>query len=178
MIRVNEMKSLKKLILSALLTSSILSGVGVNVQAQTTVEGSIIEETRVANDERANDVAYSEDAITENDGLEFDEEGQLVSVTIGGETAEVTQENPANPEAPVNNTPNRITTNLTSDPATSMHFQWHTTDADEAAKVYLWEDGQSIEDATEITPDIQTVEDAFHIQTTDDGHYVFAIMWD
>lgn len=178
MIRVNEMKSLKKLILSALLTSSILSGVGVNVQAQTTVEGSIIEETQVANDERANDVAYSEDAITENDGLEFDEEDQLVSVTIGGETAEVTQENPANPEAPVNNTPNRITTNLTSDPATSMHFQWHTTNADEAEKVYLWEDGQSIEDATEITPDIQTVEDAFHIQTTDDGHYVFAIMWD
>lgn len=178
MIRVNEMKSLKKLILSALLTSSILSGVGVNVQAQTTVEGSIIEKTQVANDERANDIDYSEGAITENDGLEFDEEDQLVSVTIGGETAEVTQENPANPEAPVNNTPNRITTNLTSDPATSMHFQWHTTDADEAAKVYLWEDGQSIEDATEITPVIQTVEDAFHIQTNDDGHYVFAIMWD
>lgn len=172
------MKSLKKVVLSALFASTILSGMGFSVHAESVLEGTVTEATTLANEERANDPAYSEDAITENDGLEFDEEGNIISVTIGGETAEVSPENPANPEAPVNNTPNRITTNLTDDPSTSMHFQWHTTDLDENARLYLWEEGQSIEEAIEIEPEILEIDDAFHIQTTEDGHYVYAIIWD
>ena len=172
------MKSLKKMVLSALLATTMLSSVGFNVHAQDTATGSITEDTHIANEERANDEAYSEDAITAEDGIEFDDEGNITTVTIGGETAEVTQENPANPEAPVNNTPNRITTNLTDDPSTSMHFQWHTTDADENAKLYIWEDGQSMDDAAEVDPEIIEIDDAFYNQMTEDGHYVYAIMWD
>ena len=172
------MKSLKKMVLSALLATTMLSIVGFNVHAQDTATGSITEDTHIANEERANDEAYSEDAITAEDGIEFDDEGNITTVTIGGETAEVTQENPANPEAPVNNTPNRITTNLTDDPSTSMHFQWHTTDADENAKLYIWEDGQSMDDAAEVDPEIIEIDDAFYNQMTEDGHYVYAIMWD
>lgn len=174
----NKMKSLNKVVLSALFASSILSGIEFSVQAETIAEGSITEATLLANEERVNDPAYSEAVITENDGIEFDEENTLIAVTIGGETAEVSQENPANPEAPVNNTPNRITTNLTDDPSTSMHFQWHTTDPDEDARLYLWQDGQTIEDAVEIVPELSEIDDAFYIQKTEDGHFVYAIIWD
>ncbi|MBA5728997.1 metallophosphoesterase family protein [Aerococcaceae bacterium INB8] len=172
------MKSLKKMVLSALLATTMLSSVGFNVHAQETTTGSITEDTHIANEERANDEAYSEEAITSNDGIEFDDEGNITAVTIGGETAEVTQENPANPETPVNNSPNRITTNLTDDPSTSMHFQWHTTDSDENAKLYIWEEGQSMDDAIEVDPEIIEIDDAFYNQMTEDGHYVYAIMWD
>ncbi len=172
------MKSFKKLALASILASTVLSVVTYNAFAETVTEGAITEDTLNANEARANDPAYSEDAITENDGFEFDEDGNIVAVTIGGETAEVTQENPAVQEATVNNTPNRITTNLTADPSTSMHFQWHTTDVDENAVLYIWEDGSSIEEAVEFEPEIHEIDDAFHIQTTESGHYVYAIMWD
>lgn len=172
------MKSLKKLALASLLATTVLSGITYNVSAETVTEGAITEDTLDANEARANDPAYSEEAITENDGFEFDEDGNIVAVTIGGETARVTQENPAIEDAPVNNTPNRITTNLTDDPATSMHFQWHTTDVDENAVLYIWEDGSSIEEAVEFEPEILEIDDAFNIQTTESGHYVYAIMWD
>lgn len=172
------MKSLKKMVLSALLATTMLSSVGFNVYAQETTTGSITEYTHIANEERANDEAYSEEAITAEDGIDFDDEGNITAVTIGGETAEVTQENPANPETPENNSPNRITTNLTDDPSTSMHFQWHTTDADENAKLYIWEEGQSMDDAIEVDPEIIEIDDAFYNQMTEDGHYVYAIMWD
>ena len=172
------MKSLKKMVLSALLATTMLSSVGFNVHAQETTTGSITENTHIANEERANDEAYSEEAITAEDGIDFDDEGNITAVTIGGETAEVTQENPANPETPVNNSPNRITTNLTDDPSTLMHFQSHTTDADENAKLYIWEDGQSMDDAAEVDPEIIEIDDAFYNQMTEDGHYVYAIMWD
>lgn len=173
------MKSLKKVVLSTFLATTLLSGLGgFTVQAENVSEGSITESTTLSNEERANDSAYSEEAITENDGLEFVDEGNITAVTIGGETAEVIQVNLANPEAPVNNTPNRITTNLTEDPSTSMHFQWHTTDADEEAQLYLWTEGQTIDDAVEFAPEILEIEDAFHIQQTEDGHFVYAIIWD
>lgn len=173
------MKSLKKVVLSTFLATTLLSGLGgFTVQAENVSEGSITESTTLSNEERANDSAYSEEAITENDGLEFVDEGNITAVTIGGETAEVIQVNLANPEAPVNNTPNRITTNLTEDPSTSMHFQWHTTDADEEAQLYLWTEGQTINDAVEFAPEILEIEDAFHIQQTEDGHFVYAIIWD
>ncbi len=172
------MKSLKKLALASLLATTVLSGITYNVSAETVTEGAITEDTLDANEAHANDPAYSEEAITENDGFEFDEDGNIVAVTIGGETARVTQENPAIEDAPVNNTPNRITTNLTDDPATSMHFQWHTTDVDENAVLYIWEDGSSIEEAVEFEPEILEIDDAFNIQTTESGHYVYAIMWD
>lgn len=172
------MKSFKKLALASVLASTVLSVVTYNAFAETVTEGAITEDTLDANEARANDPAYSEEAITENDGFEFDEDGNIVAVTIGGETARVTQENPAIEDAPVNNTPNRITTNLTDDPATSMHFQWHTTDVDENAVLYIWEDGSSIEEAVEFEPEILEIDDAFNIQTTESGHYVYAIMWD
>lgn len=174
------MNSLKKVVLASLVASTMLTSLGhyPQVQAQETASGTITEETLTANEERSNNPAFTEDAITENDGVEMDEEGNVVSVTIGGETAEVTQENPATPEAPVNNTPNRITTSLNEDPSTSMNFQWHTTDADENAKLYIWEDGQSIDDAVEVDPEIVEIDDAFYIQQTEDGHYVYAIVWD
>lgn len=172
------MKSLKKLVLTTLLTTTVLGVATPTVFAESVAEGTITEQTKKANDERANDPAYSEDAITENDGIEFDDEGNIISVTIGGETAEVTAENPAVPEAPVNNTPNRISTNLTKDPSTSMHFQWHTTDVDEGARLYIWEDGQTIDDAVEVEPEIIEIDDAFYIQATEEGHFVYAIIWD
>ncbi|MFC3899779.1 purple acid phosphatase family protein [Aliicoccus persicus] len=168
------MKSLKKLALASVLGSVVLAGVSTSALAQ----GEVTEETLNANYERANNPAYSEEAITENDGFEFDEDHNIIAVTIGGETAEVTQENPAVEDAWFNNTPNRITTNLTADPSTSMHFQWHTTEADEDAVLYVWEDGSSIEEAVEFTPEILEIEDAFHIQTIDSGNFVYAIMWD
>ncbi|HJE18866.1 MAG TPA: metallophosphoesterase family protein [Aliicoccus persicus] len=172
------MKSFKKLALASVLGSIVLAGISTNILAETATEGEVTEETLNANEERANDPAFSEKAITENDGFEFDEDGNIIAVTIGGETAEVTQENPAVEDAWVNNTPNRITTNLTADPSTSMHFQWHTTDVDEDAVLYVWEDGSSIEEAVEFIPEILEIEDAFHIQTTESGNYVYAIMWD
>ena len=172
------MKSFKKLALASVLGSIVLAGISTNILAETATEGEVTEETLNANEERANDPAFSEKAITENDGFEFDEDGNIIAVTIGGETAEVTQENPAVEDAWVNNTPNRITTNLTTDPSTSMHFQWHTTDVDEDAVLYVWEDGSSIEEAVEFIPEILEIEDAFHIQTTESGNYVYAIMWD
>lgn len=166
------------MVLSTLLSSTLLASFPLTLNAETITEGSVTESTLLTNEARANDVAYSEDVITENDGFEFNDEQVITALTIGGETVDVTQDNPAVAEAPVNNTPNRISTNLTADPATSMHFQWHTTDADDAAKLYLWEDGQSIEDATEFQPEIKEINDAFHIQQTEDGHYIFAIIWD
>ena len=130
------MKSLKKVVLSTFLATTLLSGLGgFTVQAENVSEGSITESTTLSNEERANDSAYSEEATTENDGLEFVEEGNITAVTIGGETAEVIQVNLANPEAPVNNTPNRITTNLTEDPSTSMHFQCHKSYSVEEAQL-------------------------------------------
>ncbi|UUX32778.1 purple acid phosphatase family protein [Fundicoccus culcitae] len=174
------MKSLKKLVLTSLLASTLLTGLEFQpiAYAQDTATATITEETLKANEDRANDPAFSEDAITENDGVEVDEERNILSVTIGGETAEVTAENPAVPEAPVNNNPNRISTNLTDDPSTSMHFQWHTTEVDENASLYIWEDGQNIGDAVKVTPEINEIDDAYYIQQTEEGHYVYAIVWD
>lgn len=167
------MKSLKKTLISTLIASMVFPSVVNVVQA-----GPISEETLKMNEERANDDKLTPDAISENDGFDRDEEGNITSITIGGETAEVVKENPAKGEPPVNNQPNRITTNLTSDPTTSMNFQWHTTDPDNDARLYLWEEGQTIEDAEEVTPEIVEVEEAFYVQQTEDGHYVYAIMWD
>lgn len=139
---------------------------------------SVTEETYAANEARANDPAYSKEVITANDGVNFTETGEIESVTIGGETAPVTKQNPAQAEAPVNNTPNRITTNVSKDPATSMMVQWHTTDPDPEARLYVWEDQQDISQAQVIKPEVKAIEDAFHIQTTPQGHYVYAIIWD
>lgn len=168
------MKHLKRVILSTLLATSVLATVIPFVYA----ESDILQSTYEANLERAEDPNYSKDKLTENDGVEFDEDGNIISVTIGGQTAEVTVENPANSEAPVNNVPNRISSNLTKDPSTSLHVQWHTTHADNNARLYIWEEGQSIDDAMEFEPELIEIEDAFYIQTTEEGDYVYAIMWD
>lgn len=167
------MLSLKKMTLTTLIASAVIPMAATTIQA-----ASITEETYKQNEERAKDPNFSEDALSENDGLEFDDNDKLISITIGGETAEVTQENPGNGQAPVNNTPNRITTNLTEDPSTSMNFQWHTTDLDEDARLYVWKDGETIEDAIEFQPETQAIEDAVYSQETDQGHHVFAVMWD
>ena len=167
------MLSLKKMTITTLIASAVIPMAATTIQA-----ASITEETYKQNEERAKDPNFSEDALSENDGLEFDDNDKLISITIGGETAEVTQENPGNGQAPVNNTPNRITTNLTEDPSTSMNFQWHTTDLDEDARLYVWKDGETIEDAIEFQPETQAIEDAVYSQETDQGHHVFAVMWD
>lgn len=167
------MKTFKGLVLSTLLATNLLSVLTASVSAQ-----SISEETIAANQKKAEDPALTEDAVSENDGIEKDENGKIISVTIGGEKAEVVQENPADSEAPVNNKPNRITTNLSKDPSTSMLFQWHTTDADEDARLYVWEDGQTIDDAVEFEPEISEIDDAYYVQKTKEGNYVYAILWD
>lgn len=167
------MKTLKKAVLSTLLVSNLLVGAELPVIAQ-----SVAEETLATNEERAKDPKLTPDAFSENDGIEKDDQGKIISVTIGGEKAEVLQENPAKTEAPVNNKPNRITTNLSEDPATSLYFQWHTTDEDKDARLYVWEEGQTIEEAQEITPEVSAIEDAYYVQQTEDGHFVYAIMWD
>lgn len=166
------MKSLKKAVVSTLLASMMLSNVAVFVQA-----GPVADETLKTNEERAKDEALTPDAVSENDGFEKDDQGNITAITIGGETAEVVKENPATAEAPVNNQPNRISTNLTEDPSTSMNFQWHTTDEDKDARLYVWEEGQTIDEAQEITPEISKIDDAFYVQQTDNGNYVYAIMW-
>ncbi|WP_282920784.1 metallophosphoesterase [Ignavigranum ruoffiae] len=167
------MKSLKKAVLTTVLVSNLLAGVSVPVFAQ-----SVAEETLARNEEKAKDPKLTPEVFSENDGIEKDDQGKVISVTIGGEKAKVLEENPANTEAPVNNKPNRITTNLSEDPTTSMYFQWHTTDEDKEARLYLWEEGQSIDEAVEITPEISVIEDAYYVQQTEDGHFVYAIMWD
>lgn len=166
------MRTLKKAVVSTLLASMMLSNVAVFVQA-----GPVADETLKTNEERAKDEALTPDAVSENDGFEKDDQGNITAITIGGETAEVVKENPATAEAPVNNQPNRISTNLTEDPSTSMNFQWHTTDEDKDARLYVWEEGQTIDEAQEITPEISKIDDAFYVQQTDNGNYVYAIMW-
>ena len=171
------MLSLKKMVLTTLVATTIMPAATASIKAQTTTS-SIIEETYARNEEKAQDPNLTEDALSENDGLEFDDEGNLVSVTIGGETAEILSENPGLGEAPANNTPNRITTNLSEDPSTAIRFQWHTTDPDEDARLYVWKDGESLEEAVEFTPELVEIDDAIYSQETEDGHHVFAILWD
>lgn len=167
------MKSLKRVVVSTLLASMMLSNVTSVIQA-----GTVADETLKTNEIRSQDEKLTPDAVSENDGFEKDDQGNIIAITIGGETAEVVQEKPETAEAPVNNKPNRITTNLTKDPSTSMNFQWHTTDEDKDARLYVWEDGQTMEDAKEFTPEMSAIEDAFMVQQTKDGNFVYAIMWD
>ena len=167
------MVSLKKMIVTSLAVTTLLPTAVLPIYAQ-----SVIEETYSQNEEKAQDPNLTEDALSENDGLEFDDEGKLVSITIGGEKAEILTENPGTGEAPVNNTPNRISTNLSEDSSTSMLFQWHTTDPDDAARLYVWKEGESLEDAVEFTPELVEIKDAIYSQETEDGHHIFAIMWD
>lgn len=200
------LKSYKKLILASLASAAILSTYSIEdqaaaeapvidpanetgqvaappkavaaVEAPTAVADvtSVTAQTDADNLERANDPAYLEENLTTNDGGKYDAQGNLTGLTIGGETAEVTQEKPEVLPAPVNDSPNRISTNLSQTPSTSMLFQWHTTTPDSDARLYVWEDGRDETDIVAYTPEMVTIDDAFHIQTTPDGHYVYAIL--
>lgn len=202
------MKSYKKLILASLASAAILSTYSIEAQAAAeaplinpasetgqapapakavaAIEAptkvadvtSVTAQTYADNLERANDPAYLEENLTANDGGKYDAQGNLIGLTIGGETAPVTQEKPDVLPSPVNDSPNRITTNLSETPSTSMLFQWHTTTPDSDARLYVWEDNQSQNDAVTYRPELNTINDAFHIQTTPDGHYVYAILED
>lgn len=157
------MKSYKKLILASLASAAILSTY--SIEAQAAAEAPVIDpanetgqvaappkavadvtsvtaQTYADNLERANDPAYLEENLTANDGGKYDAQGNLIGLTIGGETAPVTQEKPEVLPAPVNDSPNRISTNLSQTPSTSMLFQWHTTTPDSDARLYVWEDGR------------------------------------
>lgn len=166
------LKSYKKLILASLASAAILSTYSIEAQAAAeapvidpanetgqvaappkavaAVEAptavadvtSVTAQTYADNLERANDPAYLEENLTTNDGGKYDAQGNLTGLTIGGETAEVTQEKPEVLPAPVNDSPNRISTNLSQTPSTSMLFQWHTTTPDSDARLYVWEDGR------------------------------------
>lgn len=193
------MKSFKKVLVSTLLASSILGQVGLAAYVQASESASeevvseetvtsevssedgassVADETLAANEARANDPAKTDKAITEKDGVERDDSGKVISVTIGGEKAEVTAEMPTTKPAPTDNKPNRISLNVTEEPSTSMAFQWHTTAEDKEARLYVWEEGKTIEEATEFTPEISKIEDACYIQQTEAGNFVYAIMWD
>lgn len=180
--------------LAALVALSAVIGLGVGtadpVQAQEAIDFAEASPASVAALESATTITeetyaknqivaetFDVDAHTAPDGFTFDNEGQIKAVTIGGETAEVTQEKPEVRPAPTYHQPNRISTNLAADPSTSLNAQWHSSYADEAARLYVSK-SQDMSNAVSYQPEIHTIVDGFHIQTTPDGYYVYAIMWD
>ncbi len=136
---------------------------------------SVTEETYAKNQEIADN--FDLEALTANDGFGYNQNGDIVSVTIGGETAEVSQSKPEVVEAPKTQKPNRISTNLASNPQTEMNVQWHTSEADPDARLYV-STSEDMSNAVEYQPEILKIDDAFYAQQTVDGDYVYAIMWD
>lgn len=122
-----------------------------------------------SNDQPADTTATTTDTTETTEDKEVD---PVYGESNGLDLIELSDTKPEVAPVEESNEPNRITTNITEDPSTSMAFNWYTTDKveDSVLRVSTSED---MEDATEFAPEITDVVSQY-AERDEDGYYIYA----
>lgn len=146
----------------ALLTMAVLSLIGCNKEAQIQTETEApavveVSETEAVETEESEAEKEIEPAYGENNGMAL---------------IELSDTKPEVAPVPVNNEPNRIATNLTEDPSSSMAFNWFTTDKVEDSVVRL-STSEDMIDPIEFPAEIEEVTSEY-AERDANGFYIYA----